>query len=420
LQRISKHVFTGFGFGPIQGGLFVDEAYASGNFSRIVIAEIDQTLVDAVRANGGSYAVNIARRDRVDVVNVRSIELLNPNVERDKNKLIEALSESTEIVTCLPSVAFYDVGANSVVSLLAQGLQQSTTDATVIYTAENNNRAAEMLEHAVAQKTGKPLSMRVQFLNTVIGKMSQVVTDPIEISQKQLATIAPGIERAFLVEDFNRILVTRCTVGGFTPGIQVFLEKDDVLAFEEAKLYGHNAIHALLAYLGAVKGYTYMTEVKNDPMLVKIARDAFLHESGASLIKKHKHLNDELFTPAGYCAYVDGLLIRMTNPYLNDTIERAGRDPMRKLGYDDRIFGAMRLAIEQGIEPTNLAVGALAGIKTLLKNAESNGVPTVLRFDPSNLDAAQIRTICEWLWQAKSGRCADRIIQCVQKAGLQS
>ena len=58
---MSKHIFTGFG--PIQGGLFVDEAYASGNFSRIVIAEIDQKLVDAVRANGGSYAVNIARKD---------------------------------------------------------------------------------------------------------------------------------------------------------------------------------------------------------------------------------------------------------------------------------------------------------------------------------------------------------------------
>ena len=415
---MSKHIFTGFGFGPIQGGLFVDEAYASGNFSRIVIAEIDQKLVDAVRANGGSYAVNIARRDRIDVVNIHNIELLNPNVEDDRNKLVAVLGQSTEIVTSLPSVAFYEAGANSVVSLITQGLQKSTADATIIYTAENNNHAAEILKQVVAKKMDKPLAKRVQFLNTVIGKMSQVVTDPTEIAQKKLVPITPGIDRAFLVEEFNRILVTRCTIADFTPGIGVFLEKDDLLPFEEAKLYGHNAIHALLAYLGAVKGYTSMTQLQQDTALMKIARDAFLNESGAALIKKHRLLNDELFTPAGYRAYAEDLLVRMTNPYLNDTIERAGRDPVRKLGYDDRIFGTMHLAIEQGIAPMNMAIGALAGIKTLLKNAEINKVPTELRFDLSNLDAAKIKSICEWLWRGKSGLYADKMIKCVQKAGV--
>jgi len=415
---MTKHIFTGFGFGPIQGGLFVDEAYASSNFSRIVIAEIDQKLVDAVWANGGSYAVNIARRDRIDVVNIRNIELLNPNVEGDRNKLIEVLGHSTEIVTSLPSVAFYEAGANSVASLIAQGLQKSTAWATTIYTAENNNHAAEILEQAVAKKMDKPLSKRVQFLNTVIGKMSQVVTDPAEISQKKLAPIAPGIDRVFLVEEFNRILVTRCTIDGFTPGIRVFLEKDNLLPFEEAKLYGHNAIHALLAYLGAVKGYTYMTQLQQDTALMKIARDAFLNESGAALIKKHRLINDELFTPAGYRAYAEELLVRMTNPYLNDTIERAGRDLVRKLGYDDRIFGTMHLAIEQGIEPVNMAIGALAGIKMLLKNAEIDNIPASLRFDPPTLDGAKIKSICEWLWRSKSGPYADKMIKCVQKAGL--
>ena len=118
----------------------------------------------------------------------------------------------------------------------------------------------------------------------------------------------------------------------------------------------------------------------------------------------------------GYRAYAEDLLVRMTNPYFNDTIERAGRDPVRKLGYDDRIFGTMHLAIEQGIEPVNMAIRAPAGIKTLLKNAEINKVPAWLRFDPSSLDAAKIKTICEWLWQAKSGLYADKIIKCVQRA----
>jgi mannitol-1-phosphate 5-dehydrogenase len=412
------HIFAGFGFGPIQSGLFVDEAYASSNFSRIVVAETDQRLVDAVRANGGSYSVNVARKDRIDVVNIHNIELLNPTIESERNKLIEALSQSTEIVTSLPSVAFYESGANSVASLIAQGLQNRSSDAAIIYTAENNNHAAEILEKAVAAKIGDSIPKRVQFLNTVIGKMSQVVTDPAEISQKKLAPIAPGINRAFLVEEFNRILVTRCTIDDFTPGIKVFIEKDDLLPFEEAKLYGHNAIHALLAYLGAVKGYSKMTELKNDASIKTIAERAFLNESGAALIKKYGGLGDELFTAAGYRSFAFDLLERMTNPFLSDTIERAGRDPLRKLALNDRIFGTMALALEQGIEPANMAIGALAGIKTLLKNAEINKVPAAMRCDLSDLDAAKLKSICEWLWRSKSGPYADKMIKYVQRAGL--
>jgi mannitol-1-phosphate 5-dehydrogenase len=412
-----KHIFTGFGFGPIQGGLFVDEAYASDNFSRIVIAEIDQRLVDALRASGGSYCVNVARKDRIDVVNIRNVELLNPSVESDRHKLIEALSQSTEIVTSLPSVAFYEAGANSVVSLITQGLEKRTADATIIYTAENNNHAAEILETAVTKKAGHPLPRRLQFLNTVIGKMSQVVTDPAEIKQKNLAPIAPGIDRAFLVEEFNHILVTRCTIDGFEPGIRVFLEKNDLLPFEEAKLYGHNAIHALLAYLGAVKGYSKMTELKNDSSMMAVAEKAFLDESGAALIKKYRNLGDELFTPAGYRSFAYDLLERMTNPFLSDTIERAGRDPLRKLALNDRIFGTMSLALEHGIEPANMALGAMAGVAILLQKGKENKLPPDLDYgDWRNLSGKQIEQLLKWIWQNQSSKHAQALISYVAAA----
>ena len=142
-----KHRFTGLGFGPIQGGLFVKEAFQSGHFERIVVSEIDQQLVDAVRSNGGSYFVNVARFDGIEVQQIDDIELLNPNVDTDRKILLQALYESTEITTSLPSVSIYDLGANSVASLIHQGLENSTTPATIVYTAENNNHAAEILGH---------------------------------------------------------------------------------------------------------------------------------------------------------------------------------------------------------------------------------------------------------------------------------
>ena len=452
---MAEHIFTGFGFGPIQGGLFVKEAFQSGNFARIVAAEIDAKLVDAVRANKGSYYVNVARANGIEVLKIDNVELFDPNVARDNRILLEVLAESTEITTCLPSVNFYDAGG--ITSLIADGLKKSKTGATIIYTAENNNHAAEILEKAVAKKVGAPLQKRVQFLNTVIGKMSRVVTDPAEtearcegsrglrkqggfrsetearcegsrrlrkqgcfrseIAELKLKPIAPGIKRAFLVEEFNRILVSRTQIPDFKPGIEVFIEKDDLLAFEEAKLYGHNAIHSLLGFLGAVRGYTKMTELKADRAIMEIGRAAFLEECGAALIKKYAHLKDELFTEAGQRRYAEDLLERMTNPYLADTVARAGRDVVRKLGINDRIFGTMALTLQYGIEPNNMALGAMAGIAVLLEKAEENNLPADLRFgDWRKLDDAQIEKIINWLWKGQRGKHTQQLIKYVQNA----
>ena len=55
----------------------------------------------------------------------------------------------------------------------------------------------------------------------------------------------------------------------------------------------------------------------------------------------------------------------MTNPYLQDTVERVGRDPHRKLGWDDRLVGTVRLALQQNVVPRRYAVGAAAALATL-------------------------------------------------------
>jgi mannitol-1-phosphate 5-dehydrogenase len=408
-----KHIFTGFGFGPIQAGLFAKEAFESGNFSRIVAAEIDQSIVDAVRANKGSYYVNIAKADGIEVQKIDGVELLNPNVPTDKQVLLEVLAQSTEITTCLPSINFY----NSVAALISDGLKSSKAKATIIYTSENHNRAAEILEESVSKKTGGISRDKVQFLNTVIGKMSRVVDNPVEIAQLKLKTISPAIERAFLVEEFNRILVTRTKLAGFKPGIKVFIEKDNLLPFEEAKLYGHNAIHSLLGFLGAVKGYTKMTELKQDRAIMQIGRDAFLQESGAALIKKYANLGDEFFIEAGYKNYAEDLLERMTNPYLADTVARVCRDVVRKLGINERIFGTMQLAIEYGIEPKNMALGAMAGIAVLLEKAQEYNLPSDLRLGNwRELDNSKIKKIVGWVWNGQMCEHAEQLIKYVQDA----
>ena len=105
----------------------------------------DQTLVDAVKRNNGAYSLNIPHPDRIATKRTQGTEVLNPAHPADKDALLQALARSTEIVTSLPSVSFYTTGTDSVASLIAHGLKNSTSPATIIYTAENNNHAAEIL-----------------------------------------------------------------------------------------------------------------------------------------------------------------------------------------------------------------------------------------------------------------------------------
>jgi mannitol-1-phosphate 5-dehydrogenase len=363
----AKRVLVGFGFGSIQAGLFAKEARDSGAFSEIIISEIDPLLVAAVRNNGCRYSLNVAWPDHVETVTVEGVTLLNPLVESDRAQLLEALGRATEIVTSLPSVAAYTAGGKrSVAQLIADGLAVNGSLQTVVYTAENNNHAAELLEEAVgAASSSRNTFPRVQFLNTVIGKMSQVLNDTDEIARRGLASVAPGFSRAFLVESFNRILVSRIQLPGFVPGIKAFEEKDNLLPFEEAKLFGHNAAHTMLGFLGAARGATSLADMREHKDLLMLVRKAFLEEAGAALISRYGHLNDSLFTTTGFCEYVDDLLIRMTNPFLSDTVARAIRDPLRKLGYSDRLFGALRLCLANGVEPLSLAAGAWAGLEVL-------------------------------------------------------
>ena len=363
VKDIMSKTFVGFGFGPIQSALFLFEAHQSGNFSRYVVAEVDAQLVQAVRKNGGTYTINIARKNRIDRVSVDGVELYNPRAPADREKIVEAIAQADEMATALPSVKFFDSGnETSVARMLADGLARRAGRPGIIYAAENHNHAAEILVENVMKHAPRAVFDSVQVLNTVIGKMSGIIAEPEMIGRIGLETMTPATPKAILVEEFSRILISRVTLPGYRRGIGVFVEKDDLLPFEEAKLYGHNAIHALIGYLADLRGLPTMADAAHHPDLMQIARRAFIDESGAALCRKHAALGDPLFTPAGYRAYAEDLLDRMVRPNLNDLVARVIRDPVRKLGYDDRLYGTMRLALRHGIQPTNLAKGAAAAV----------------------------------------------------------
>jgi mannitol-1-phosphate 5-dehydrogenase len=289
-------------------------------------------------------------------------------------------------------VAFYGdpLEAASLSRILADGLLAHIAQGgprAVIYAAENHNHAAEILCQQVFANIPiaeqRAILSQVRFLNTVIGKMSGVVVDPAEITALGLTPMTPNGERAFLVEVFNRILISRIDFSAppFQRGITTFVEKDNLLPFEEAKLYGHNATHALGAYLGALLNVRRIADLAETPGMLTFLRRAFIEESGAALIHRYAGL-DPLFSPEGYAAYADDLLMRMCNPNLSDTTDRVGRDVERKLGWDDRLIGTLRLGLSEGVLPTRYALGAAAALVYLDSTYLNNTLDPAERLYP--------------------------------------
>lgn len=406
--------FVVFGFGPIGAGLFLHEARRSSGFSRLVAADVLQNVVDAVREAGGAFRVNVAHADGVQRVEVGGMEMENPLDDRDRERLIEAIAEASEIATAVPSTRFYASGGDaSIHRILARGLAARRGDPVVVYAAENQNRAASVLEEAVLAEVPAAdrdrVRDRARFVDTVIGKMSAVIADPDAIAEAGLATITPRDPRAFLVESFNRILVGSRRFPllpfgvEFRSGFPTFEEKPDLEPFEEAKLYGHNATHALAAYLAALRGLVRLDEIRGVPGAVDLVRAAFLEESGGALVRKWSGV-DPLFTADGMRAHVDDLIERMLNPHLGDLVERIARDPARKLGWNDRLIGAMRLSLSRDIRPVRLAMGAAAAVAALR--------PETLEGSAEPADALLP------LWAAESPGAAERdeVLQLVRAA----
>ena len=408
--------FAGFGFGAIQAGLFLYEAYQCGQYSRPLVVDVRADLVESLRSNDGHYRLNIARRDRIDTVDVGPVAVADSTQACDRTRIVEAISSADEASTALPSIDFYRTDQpSSPHLLLGEGLRRRrSARPLVVFCAENHRRAGALLEEAVLESVS-PLDRdrirrRARFVDTVIGKMSGVVTEQSELLSLGLAPVTPLTPAAFLVEEFDHILTSRIGVAGrrgsaSSPMVAVLQPVDDLAPFAAAKLFGHNATHALAAYLGRLLGLRLMADFTTVPGAMAFLRAAFLDESGRALVRRYRAA-DPLFTPLGFEGFADDLLVRMVNPFLADTIERAARDPVRKLGWDDRLIGTIRLGRDEGIPMPSYAMGAAAALAAL--------DPEVMTIEPGAVE--QLLRSC---WpDAVDPRESQSVVQLVQQGIL--
>ncbi|MBU0951269.1 MAG: hypothetical protein KKH91_00360 [Elusimicrobia bacterium] len=369
-----QKIFVGIGGGAIQLGLWGYYANLAG--LKVVIAEVDDAKVRAIRNNNNYYSLNIAYFDRIVPVTVGPVQIYNPTNPEERKKILDYIEDANDIVTAVPSASLYEKGG--VAQLLKEGLaRKKETSPVIVYASENQIEAAVLLKKLVFP-SGKIPSW-VKFSDTVIARMGGFHSAPEFIKRHKLALLTEAGKEAFLVEDFDKIIIEKCKFSKkyhYETGFKRFFATNHINIYEEQKLFGHNAVHALLGFVGKLKGYIYMSDYAGDPDFGYIGVDALREETGFWFKKKYSYTKEEDATPKGYEAFVVQLCQRIINPFLYDSIDRIIRDPDRKLSWNDRFIGVIRNSLAAGVVPKRYIIGVAAGL--LLSSPDKSQALSVL------------------------------------------
>lgn len=323
-----------FGAGQIGRGFIGDICHSSGY--HLVFIDVVKEVVDMLNKKK-EYPLWLLDNEGKEEKIITGISAIHFS---EREKISEVLVD-TDIV-------FTAVGANnlrSLAPLLAEGINRKSQEFPDSYLniiiCENLLGSSEILKKEIEKYT-LPYALsffseRTGFVESVVSRMVAPLSDELRRRYPLLVTVEP----------YNILPVEKNKFKGEIPSIQGFYPVEDLFPYEELKLFIHNLSHACLAYSGYLKGYTYIWEALEDHDIRTIF-DGVVNEARMSLIKKYN------FDISEIDGYIADLVKRFGNRLLNDTVFRVGRDPLRKIGPNDRIAGAIKMCLSQNIYPENI------------------------------------------------------------------
>jgi mannitol-1-phosphate 5-dehydrogenase len=332
-----------FGAGNIGRG-FIGQLFSESGYN-VTFVDVEDRLVAALQERG-CYTIQLVDNDQAEQAQVSPVRALHSL--RQPEEVAQAVAEAGLAATA--------VGARvlpAIAPLVAAGIRLRTaenrSDPLNIIVCENLKGAAAVFRGMVEERLAEPereyARTHVGFVDTVIGRMVPPPT-------AEMAAQDPSL---ILVEPYRELPVDRRGFVGEIPAVSGMEACDNFPAYTARKLYVHNCGHAVLAYLGYLRGHQFGYEALDDPLVRPLLESA--------LVEARQGIVAEYGVSAGWLdAHARDLLHRFANRALGDTIFRLGRDPARKLAPEDRLVGAARLAEKAGAPPAALSWGIAAGL----------------------------------------------------------
>lgn len=331
-----------YGGGNIGRG-FIGKVFADSGYE-VVFLDIMQGLIDEMNSRGQYNVRIVSNEGEVDTV-VKPVRAVNSTTDQAIEEIVTCDIMATAVgVNILPRIA--PVIAKGVVARM----EKSGKPLDIIL-CENQLEADILMRgwiyECLTDEQKAWADKNLGLIEASIGRMVPPLTPEMKAQDSLLICVEPYCE----------LPVDKDAFKGEIPDLKGLIPYTPFEFYIKRKLFLHNGGHAVCAYLGNLKGYEYIWQAIADPEIYETAKAA-MNCSAQALIKK---FGEEIRENVE--SNVVDLLFRFQNKALKDTVARVGADPVRKLRRNDRIVGAALFAMEQGVDPSPIIRGIVAGLK---------------------------------------------------------
>lgn len=326
VQRNAPKKAVHFGAGNIGRGFVACFLHNSGY--EVIFAEVNDTTVQKLNAQK-SYKVIEVGADGTSESTITNYRAINSRL--NEAELVQEIA-TADLVTC-------SVGPHILKFLapvIAKGIDARSTDLTpvAVIACENAIGATDTLaEFIKAPENTNPdrladYDKRARFANSAI--------DRIVPAQDPDAGLDVRLEK------FYEWVVERTPFADHEPpAVEGIHWVDNLQPFIERKLYTVNTGHATAAYHGYIRRKSTVYDALQDREIQEEVKKA-LANTASLITQKHG------IPQAEQQAYVDKIVRRISNPHLEDAVERVGRAPLRKLSRKERFIGPAAELAEHG------------------------------------------------------------------------
>lgn len=319
-----------FGAGKIARGFIAHLLFQAGHDFTFI--EKNPALVRLL-GERGQYAVHVLGAPEKDTV-ISGFKVVSAD---DGPGIARAMQTAQAIFTA--------VGGKNLTALapvIAAALQAIQPRLINVITCENWQKPADLLKQEIARLAP---GIKAGFAESVVMR-SAIEPDAETLARDPLAV---------MVQDYWHLPVDADQLAGELPAIGGVEPMRHFAGFLERKFYTYNAANGTVSYLGALLGHRYIADAARDERIRAVLDQVYL-ETGKALSIRHGIPLAEQMAFAGTSRQ------KLEDPVIVDTIERNARDPLRKLGPEDRLVGSARLARSCQIRPEGLATAIAAAI----------------------------------------------------------
>lgn len=339
-----------YGAGNIGRG-FIGKTFSQSGYE-VCFIDVAQAVVNKLNEDR-CYPVKIVTNDGQEEEIIKNVRAVNGmDIDNVAEKIADADIMATAVgVNVLPRI----------IKPICAGLKKRFDEGEAplnIIICENLIDADKYLRKLIEEEMGAEykeiLDTKLGLVEASIGRMVPIMTE--EMKEGNILKV--------WVEPYDELPVDKAAFVGEIPTINHLLPFTPFGFYIKRKLFIHNMGHAMCAYLGWQKGYEYIYECVADQEIRDLA-EAAMKDTAKALNKEYDVPIQEIYDN------VFDLLYRFGNKSLGDTVFRVGRDPIRKLGNNDRLTGAALYCTEQGLTPSNIIKGIVAGLQYDNRDDES-------------------------------------------------